>query len=111
DPGFGRRLRDLLRIYPEFNGNDVQLLKVGRHFWEDSAKIVVGREEKENDDIRGLARKGDVLIEMKDYPGPLTLVRNYSSGDVLKAVEKAKQFTREYSKKASPGAEFLIDKR
>jgi len=111
DPGFGRRLRDLLRIYPEFNGNDVQLLKVGRHFWEDSAKIVVGREEKENEDIRGLARKGDVLIEMKDCPGPLTLVRNYSSGDVLKAVEKAKQFTREYSKKASPGAEFLIDKR
>ncbi len=111
DPGFGRRLRELLQIYPEFDGNDVQLLRVGRHFWEYSAKIIVGREEKENNDIRGLARKGDVLIEMKDYPGPLTLVRNYYSGDAFKAVEKAKQLTREYSKKAGLGAEFLIDKR
>jgi tRNA-uridine 2-sulfurtransferase len=111
DPGFGRRIIELLEIYPEFDGNDVQLLKVGRHFWEEGVKIIMGREEKENDDIRSLARKGDILIEMSNYPGPLTLVRNYSSKNTVETVEKAKQLTREYSKKAGDEVEFSVDKK
>ena len=77
-----------------------ELLKLGRHFWEKKVKIVVGRNEKENKILKKLAKKGDFLIEMKNYPGPLTLLRNYQktkiSSEVLK---KAKKLTQYYSPK------------
>ncbi len=113
---FGERLRDLLEKYPEFDGNDVNVLKLGRHFWYregeepekgkkqaggDWIKIVVARNEEEDRELRGLARKGDRLVEMENYPGPLTLVRNYAGKEISSgALKKAKELTRHYSKKA-----------
>ena len=80
DLEFGRRLKELLEKYPNFGGDDVEILKVGRHFWFGKIKIVVGRNESENLKIKKLAKKGDVLVEMKNYPGPTTLIRNYGKG-------------------------------
>jgi len=101
DLEFGRRLKELLEKYPNFGGDDVEILKVGRHFWFGKIKIVVGRNESENLKIKKLAKKGDVLVEMKNYPGPTTLIRNYGKGEIGKSVlEKAKSLTKFYSKKA-----------
>jgi len=100
DPGFSKRLRELFNECPDCQGNDVELLKFGRHFWEKGIKIVVGRNEKENEQIKKLAQKGDILVEMKDYPGPLTLIRNYSSEDTPQAIiDRAKELTQKYSTK------------
>ncbi len=33
DPQFGQRLKELLARWPQAEGNDIQLLKLGRHFW------------------------------------------------------------------------------
>jgi tRNA U34 2-thiouridine synthase MnmA/TrmU len=98
---FGKKLKELLEKYPKFGGNDVEILKLGRHFWFGKVKIVVGRNENENLKIKKLAKKGDVLIEMKNYPGPTTLIRNYGEGKIEKNVlEKAKSLTKFYSTKA-----------
>jgi tRNA-uridine 2-sulfurtransferase len=113
DPLFGKKLKELLERYTGFDGDDVQLLKIGRHFWEKGNKIVVGRNKEENERIKELAQKGDVLIEMKDYPGPLTLVRNYSSEETgSKVIDKAKKLTQDYSAKAKgrKNVVFLVDK-
>lgn len=100
DLNFSKKLKELLKIYPKAKENDIKLLKLGRHFWEKKVKIVVGRNEKENKILKKLAKKGDFLIEMKNYPGPLTLLRNYQktkiSSEVLK---KAKKLTQYYSPK------------
>ncbi len=101
DLEFGKRLKELLKKYPKFNGNDVELLKLGRHFWEGKIKIIVGRNHQENLKIKKLAKKGDILIEMENYPGPLTLMRNYSKKEIpAKILEKAKSLTKFYSTKA-----------
>jgi tRNA-uridine 2-sulfurtransferase len=101
DPEFSRRLKELMKIYPDFKGNDVSLLKSGRHFWQGKNKIVVGREKKENERIKKMARKKDFTVEMKNYPGPLTLVRNYGNKKISKkSLERAKNLTKFYSRKA-----------
>ena len=100
DLGFGKRLKELSRVYPKYEGNDIDLLKYGRHFIFGKTKIIVGRDEKEDEVIKKLTRKGDMTIEMKDYPGPLTLVRNYSKQGISPAVvKKAEDLTKYYSTK------------
>jgi len=115
--GFAKRLKELLKIAPKYNGNDIQLLKNGRHFQENKIKIVVGRNKDENSKIEKIARRKDVLIEMKNYPGPLTLVRDYSNTRAAakgeeenlssstrkipqKTIKKAMEMTQFYSTRA-----------
>ena len=76
DPGFAERMKDLMKYSPDFSLNDVQLLKVGRHFrLSPSSKTVVGRNEVENKKLLALSSEYDVLLEVVDFAGPLTLVR------------------------------------
>ena len=61
----------------------------------------MGRDEEENEKIGNLAQKEDISIEMKEYPGPVTLIRNYGSKEISDSLIKAaKQLTQYYSTKA-----------
>jgi tRNA-specific 2-thiouridylase len=76
DPGFARRVRDLVHHSPGFGLNDVQLLKVGRHFrLSPLTKAVVGRNWDENQHIVALARPEDLLLQVQGWVGPTTLLR------------------------------------
>ena len=80
DPGFARRMRDLVRFRRDFDLDDVNLLKVGRHFrLSPEAKAVVGRNEEENRRLQSLARQGDFLFEVKGCGSPVTLLRGEAS--------------------------------
>jgi tRNA-uridine 2-sulfurtransferase len=96
DPGFARRMKDLMTHQPGFSLNDVHLLKVGRHFrLSPQLKLVVGRNEDENEKIQTFCRKEDTLLRMVDYPGPLSLLR----GEVdAEAIATAAGITLRYSK-------------
>jgi len=75
DPGFSRRLKDLLTFSRDFDLRDIELLKVGRHFRIDpGTKVVIGRNERENRIIRSLYREGDLLLKPVSGPGPTVLV-------------------------------------
>jgi len=76
DPDFSRRVKDLME-HDEFDLHSVQLLKVGRHFRIDrKAKLIVGRNEKENRRLLGLAQAGDYLFMPQDQmPGPTSVGR------------------------------------
>jgi tRNA U34 2-thiouridine synthase MnmA/TrmU len=101
DLEFGKKLKELFQVFPECDGNDIQLLKNGRQFWFGKLKIVVGRNQEENQRLKDLARKGDVLIELENYPGPTTLIRNYGKSKIgTQAIEKAKELTKHFSTKA-----------
>lgn len=103
DHEFGKRLKELFEKYPKCDGNDILLLKFGRHIWPFDrlrVNIVVGRNEEENKKIKKLAKRGDILIEMKNYPGPMTLIRNYSGKKISpKVIKKACVLTQYYSTK------------
>jgi tRNA U34 2-thiouridine synthase MnmA/TrmU len=76
DPGFAQRMRDLNRYHPDFLLNDVHLLKMGRHFrLSPHLKLVVGRNEEENQKIQTFSQEGDFLLKVSRYPGPLSLLR------------------------------------
>lgn len=101
DLEFSKRLRELFERCPSCGENDIALLKLGRHFWQGFVKIIVGRDHQENLRLKKLAKKGDILIELKQIPGPMTLVRSYSKSKVSeKIIEKAKAKTKYYSVKA-----------
>ncbi len=98
---FGQRLKELFNHRPDCDGNDVELLKYGRHFWQEQVKIVVGRDELENKQIEKLCRPGDILVIMSNYNGPSTLLRNYGQGKITTpAIKRAQQLTQYYSTKA-----------
>ena len=77
DPNFSQRLKNLLAKVKDPSSSDLALLKLGRHFWQKDILIVVGRNEKENKEIQELSQKGDMIVELKDIPGPTTLVRSW----------------------------------
>lgn len=96
DPGFAKRMKDLLVHNPSFSLNDVHLLKMGRHFrLSDEVKLVVGRNEEENQKIVTFAQEQDILLKVFGFPGPLSLLRGKSNGG---DVEKAAAVTIHYSK-------------
>ena len=102
DLNFSKRLKELLENFPKAKKNDIELLKLGRHFWQKKIKIIVGRNEKENQLLKKLAQKGDILIEMENYPGPTTLIRSYQKRKKIskEALEEGKKLTQNYSSKA-----------
>jgi len=98
DPGFARRMRDLMRFRPGFDLNDVNLLKVGRHFrLSPGVKVVVGRNEDENHRLQHLARQGDLLFEVKGWGSPITLLRGEAGADEEAEIHLAAAITARYS--------------
>jgi len=98
DLQFGERLKELLSHWPDCQGNDALLLKLGRHFWVNDNKIIVGRNKEENEEIKKLAQKGDILIEPKDFPGPTILIRTKTK-ILEESLIKAKDLLIKYSPK------------
>ena len=96
DAGFAGRMMDLMTHDPDFSLNDVELLKVGRHFrLSAQTKAIVGRDEEENRKLSALSTQGDRLLEVVDFPGPLTVVRGVPDAEEL---HRAAAITVRYSK-------------
>ncbi len=96
DPGFAKRIRDLMHHHSDFTLNDVHLLKMGRHFrLSPRLKLVVGRNEEENQKIQTFSGEGDILLRLSRFPGPLSLLRG-EAGE--REIEKAAAITARYSK-------------
>jgi len=75
DPVFSRRLKDLFDSGSECPVQEIQLLKVGRHFrLAPRAKLVVGRNKKENETILSLSRDEDVVVKVESVPGPTAIL-------------------------------------
>ena len=85
EPGFARRMLDLVNHKPDFVASDVDLLRVGRHFrLGPQIKAVVGRDERENALIQRLAHGTDLLMEVAGYKGPQTLIRGETDRDTVR---------------------------
>ncbi|TLY02090.1 MAG: DUF814 domain-containing protein [Thaumarchaeota archaeon] len=77
DPAFSKRVEDIMERFDDIPSlNDIELLKVGRHFrLTPDAKLVVGRNKDENEMIKALVTEGDIMIEAKDHVGPTCILR------------------------------------
>jgi tRNA U34 2-thiouridine synthase MnmA/TrmU len=85
DPAFSKRVEDIMdhcRDIPSLN--DIELLKVGRHFrLTHDSKLVVGRNKDENEVMKALVTQGDVVMEAKDYVGPTCILRGKHDDPIL----------------------------
>ena len=64
--------------------NDIDLLKIGRHFrLDEQTKFVVGRNKDENEMIKAIAMPGDILLEAKDHVGPISIIRGKNAKEHL----------------------------
>ncbi|MEO0095785.1 MAG: tRNA 4-thiouridine(8) synthase ThiI [candidate division WOR-3 bacterium] len=71
DPGFSRRLADLMRYQEKITPGDIALLKTGRHFrLSPEAKLVIGREEDENKKIEEFISLGEYILYVPDTGSP-----------------------------------------
>ncbi|NPV82347.1 MAG: tRNA 4-thiouridine(8) synthase ThiI [Candidatus Aminicenantes bacterium] len=75
DPGFTVRARQLMKWRGKLWPEDIELIKTGRVFFEPDGLIVVGRDERENEKIAGIAGETDILITTAGAKGPLAAVR------------------------------------
>jgi len=75
DPGFSRRLKDLLQYQVNVDNRDIELLRWGRHLRLDKdTKLIIGRNKNENEVIHGLSKPQDQMLKVLDVPGPAVLI-------------------------------------
>jgi tRNA-uridine 2-sulfurtransferase len=97
DPCFSKRVKDIMDHCDDIPTlNDIELLKVGRHFRiSHDAKFVVGRNKDENEVMKALVTEGDIIIEVKDYVGPICILRckNYNDSLLAKCAAIAARYS------------------
>ena len=85
DPAFGLRAKDLFKHTENPTINDIDLLKIGRHFrLDENTKLIVGRNKEENELLIALSLADDVLLEARDHVGPTSLLRGKTTKEHLK---------------------------
>lgn len=84
DKEFANRMRDLMKHEPDLPLVSVRLLRCGRHFRLSSqAKLIVGRDEKENSRLEALAGEGDIIFQTPAVAGPLAVGRGiFANGHI-----------------------------
>ncbi|MDP1884514.1 MAG: hypothetical protein Q8L10_04040 [Candidatus Moranbacteria bacterium] len=92
---FGKKLKKLLDEIENPTASDYALLKTGRIFWKDGTRIIVGRDSEDNAKLKVMQEKGDILVELGDFMGPLALVRGKITEEIL---EEAKKIIAGYSR-------------
>jgi len=91
---FANKTRDLLMHKKNVRKEDLEILKIGRHFRYKSNKIIVGRNEEENKKLLELKQRTDYIFEVPDVGSPLTILQGPKKNDSIK---KAAQLTARYS--------------
>ena len=85
EPQFGIKAKDLFSHTENPTINDIDLLKIGRHFrLDEQTKFIVGRNKDENEMIKAIALPGDILLEAKDFVGPVSILRGSNAKEHLK---------------------------
>jgi len=99
DPQLGARIEKFYEGHffaqpHEFQPNDIRLLLVGRQFRLSSGHwFILGRNEKENQQITRLRGQDDWLFEIVDRPGPTGLLRR--AAQLLAGTAKEGEVTRQ----------------
>jgi len=84
DQNFSNRMRDYLKFNNSLKMEDISILKEGRHFRFQNTKIVVGRNEIENNILLRLKKPDDLIMEVEDISGPITVIQGEINDDSLK---------------------------
>jgi len=74
DKVIAARLRDLFTHTADYNHTDLVLLTIGRHYrLHHNLKIILGRNQEENESLISLTKEGQSIFEPDDFRGPTIL--------------------------------------
>lgn len=95
DPGFSRRLRDLIASEGLGEVMRIHLLKIGRHFrLPNGRKAIVGRKEAENKELVKLAPEGDAVLRPRGVPGPIVVLgKGFDEHDLREAARLCARYS------------------
>jgi len=79
---FSKKLKDLLEHKKIVKMEDIELLKIGRHFRLGKNKIIVGRNETENKQLLNMKKVNDYIFEVAEYNGPITILQGPKTKEV-----------------------------
>lgn len=91
---FATKLKRLFALKEDVTKRDIELLKIGRHFYSASSEIIVGRNERENKLLLELREPEDYIFQVPDFPSPITLLRGNKDKD---SISYAAKLTARYS--------------
>jgi tRNA U34 2-thiouridine synthase MnmA/TrmU len=94
---FGKKLKKLLTEIKNPTASDYALLQVGRIFWQTGVRIIVGRNSADNANLKSIQEKGDIIMELQDFMGPVALVRGEITVEII---DEAKKLVASYSRHA-----------
>ena len=84
DPIYSHRLRDLLTSQNSPDMTDINLLRPGRHFRvSPDCKIIIGRNQGDNEKIMAYAGNSDYLLRVSHYSGPVALIKGMNPDQYL----------------------------
>ncbi|MDD1744921.1 MAG: hypothetical protein LUQ20_03810, partial [Candidatus Methanoperedens sp.] len=84
EPIYAFKLKDLLTYNNSPEYKDINLLRVGRHFrFSPECKIIVGRDNEENEAIKSLGNTKDCLLRVEGVGSPLTIIRGKVTDEAL----------------------------
>jgi tRNA U34 2-thiouridine synthase MnmA/TrmU len=96
---FAKKVQDLFKYKKRVIESDITLLKLGRHFRIGSNKIIVGRNQQENQRLLSLKKKTEYYFEISDYGSPITVLQGRKN---KKGIETAAGLTAFYSDNKNP---------
>lgn len=107
DPGYSRRLKDLMDHEKLTRFADFNLLRVGRHFrLDEKTKAIVGRHAADNQQLLGLLDERYVKLEAEGVGSPITVLTGRASEENIR---KAAMLTARYSSaRSEPEVEVTI---
>lgn len=91
---FANRMKDYLKYSKNPSMEGVKLLKYGRHFRFNGSKIIVGRNELENNFLLHLKGPDEIIMEAYNVKGPITLIQGKIEEE---AINFAAKVTLRYS--------------
>ncbi len=98
DKNYSFNLVELFKRNSKSSGEDCQLLRMGRIFWEKDLLVIVARNENESNSLTEKKKKGDVVLEPINFAGPTVLVRKYKKSSRKGMIRLGTNFLVRYSK-------------
>jgi tRNA U34 2-thiouridine synthase MnmA/TrmU len=104
-----RKVKDLIK-YDQLSSKHVSLLRVGRHFrLSEKAKLIVGRNEIENETLKEIWKAPDIYFESRSITGPSAILIGKADPKLIK---KSAAIIASYTKaKANVTFEVLTRKK
>ena len=100
DPIFAKKLKDLFKYDKTFTMKDLELLSIGRHFrLRTDTKLVVGRNETENDKLISLWEPPYISFQPIEFRGPAAILKGSFENEIINTVANIMGY---YGKNESP---------